>query len=209
ELSNPVFQKNALAIVAAGIVGAFVAGFASDKLFSHRRTPVAFIGYLLQIVCLAVVWKAPGLSAIIAAFIVNSLAISMVHSMLSGTASMDFGGQRAAATAAGMFDGMQYVGGSFVGFGMGWLLDHYGWSVWGPSMIGFAAGGAVLMLVLWNARPRTAAASSPETAQRLAGGEVAATPPGALLMATGPETISGTTTDASSDVRRRSDLGRK
>jgi OPA family glycerol-3-phosphate transporter-like MFS transporter len=46
------------------------------------------------------------------------------------------------------------VGGSFVGFGMGWLLERFGWSVWGPSMIGFAAIGAVLMLFLWNARPR-------------------------------------------------------
>ena len=159
ELSNPIFQKNALAIVAAGIAGAFIAGFASDKLFSHRRPPVAFVGYMLQIASLAIVWRAPSIGAVIAAFIVNSMAISMVHSMLSGTASMDFGGKRAAATAAGMFDGMQYIGGSFVGYGMGWLLDKHGWGTWGPSMIGFAAVGAVLMLVLWNARPRPSAAA--------------------------------------------------
>jgi OPA family glycerol-3-phosphate transporter-like MFS transporter len=78
----------------------------------------------------------------------------MVHSMLSGTASMDFGGKRAAATAAGLFDGMQYIGGSFTGAGLGWLLEQYGWTAWGPSMIGFSAVGAVLMLFLWNARPR-------------------------------------------------------
>ena len=159
ELSNPVFQKNALAVVGAGIVGAFVAGYLSDRVFGHRRPPVAFIGYALQIASLYVVWKSPSLEAVIIAFIVNSLAISMVHSMLSGTASMDFGGQRAAATAAGMFDGMQYVGGSFVGFGMGWLLEHKGWGAWGPSMIGFSGLGAVLMLVLWNARPRPGASA--------------------------------------------------
>ncbi len=153
ELSNPIFQKNALIIVGAGIVGAFVAGFASDKLFGHRRPPVAFIGYVIQVVCLTVIWKAPSMELVIAAFVMNSLAISMVHSMLSGTASMDFGGKRAAATAAGMFDGMQYVGQSFVGWGMGMLLDHFGWGAWGSSMLGFAGLGAVLMLVLWNARP--------------------------------------------------------
>jgi len=150
---HPIFQRGAFAVVIAGIAGAFVAGFASDKLFGHRRPPVAFIGYVIQIVCLWVVWQAPSLNAIIIAFTFNSLAISMVHSMLSGTASMDFGGKRAAATAAGMFDGMQYVGGSFTGAGLGWLLDHYGWGAWGPSMIGFSAIGAVLMLFLWNARP--------------------------------------------------------
>jgi hypothetical protein len=91
---------------------------------------------------------------VIIAFIVNSFSISVVHSMLSGTASMDFGGKRAAATAAGMFDGMQYVGGAAVGVGMGWMLQTYGWSTWGPSMVGFSAVGGILMLTLWNARPR-------------------------------------------------------
>jgi MFS transporter, OPA family, glycerol-3-phosphate transporter len=153
---HPIFQKGAAGVVLAGIAGAFVAGYASDKLFGCRRPPVAFIGYALQIVCLAVVWKAPSLTAVIIAFTVNSLAISMVHSMLSGTASMDFGGKRAAATAAGLFDGMQYIGGSFTGIGLGWLLDRYGWGAWGPSMIGFAVLGALLMLPLWNARPRRA-----------------------------------------------------
>lgn len=158
-LDHPIFQRGAFGVVIAGIAGAFVAGYASDKLFGHRRPPVAFIGYAIQIVCLWVVWQAPSLNAIIIAFIFNSLAISMVHSMLSGTASMDFGGKRAAATAAGMFDGMQYVGGSFTGFGLGWLLDRFGWGAWGPSMIGFSAAGAILMLFLWNARPKRGASA--------------------------------------------------
>jgi OPA family glycerol-3-phosphate transporter-like MFS transporter len=153
RLDSPIFQKGAIAVVIAGIAGAFAAGMLSDWLFRSRRTPVAFIGYALQIAALAVVWQSQSLTLIIAAFVVNSLAISMVHSMLSGTASMDFGGQKAAATAAGLFDGMQYLGGASVGVGVGWLLDTFGWGAWGPSMIGFASVGAVLMLVLWNARP--------------------------------------------------------
>jgi OPA family glycerol-3-phosphate transporter-like MFS transporter len=154
KLESSVFQKGALAVVVAGIVGAFFAGTISDWVFKGRRPPVAFIGYVLQILCLAVVWKAPSLNAVIIAFIVNSFAISVVHSMLSGTASMDFGGKRAAATAAGIFDGMQYIGGSAVGVGMGWMLQKFGWGTWGPSMIGFSAIGAILMLFLWNARPK-------------------------------------------------------
>ena len=110
--------------------------------------------------------------SLIGAFCVNSLAISMVHSMLSGTASMDFGGQRAAATAAGMFDGMQYIGGSFAGYGIGKLVDLYGWNAWAPSMIGFSAVGGVLMLALWNARPRRGATaeatSTPDLADKMA-----------------------------------------
>jgi OPA family glycerol-3-phosphate transporter-like MFS transporter len=154
ELDNPIFKTGAFSIVIAGIAGAFLAGTLSDWVFKSRRPPVAFIGYALQIVCLLVIARAPSLTAVIVAFTVNSMAISMVHSMLSGTASMDFGGQRAAASAAGMFDGMQYIGGSLAGYGIGKLVDLKGWGAWAPSMVGFAAVGAVLMLVLWNARPR-------------------------------------------------------
>ena len=49
---------------------------------------------------------------------------------------------------------MQYLGGSMVGVGMGWMLDRWGWGTWGPSMIGFSAIGGLLMLTLWNARPK-------------------------------------------------------
>jgi OPA family glycerol-3-phosphate transporter-like MFS transporter len=159
KLDNPIFKSGALAIVGAGILGAFIAGYLSDWVFKSRRPPVAFIGYVLISGCLWVIWHHPSLPVLITAFAVNSMAISMVHSMLSGTASMDFGGKRAAASAAGLFDGMQYIGGSLTGFGMGLLLDRYGWNAWAPSMIGFAVIGAVLMLTLWNARPKAHAAA--------------------------------------------------
>jgi OPA family glycerol-3-phosphate transporter-like MFS transporter len=158
-LDSVVFQGNAMAVVVAGIAGAFAAGMLSDKFFKQRRPPVAFCGYILQIFSLAIIWAAPSLAMVIFAFIVNSFAISMVHSMLSGTASMDFGGKKAAATAAGLFDGMQYIGGSLVGIGMGWMLDKFGWGSWGPSMIFFSLAGAILMAILWNARPQTRNAS--------------------------------------------------
>lgn len=152
-LDSGIFQKGAFGVVIAGIAGAFIAGTSSDWFFKSRRPPVAFIGYFIQVVCLAVIWLTRDLTLIIIAFVLNSMAISMVHSMLSGTASMDFGGKRAAATATGLFDGMQYIGGAAVGIGVGWLLDNFGWASWSPSMIGFSLIGAILMLKLWNAVP--------------------------------------------------------
>ena len=155
ELTSAIFRGGTLGVVGAGIAGAFAAGTLSDYVFKGRRPPVAFLGYAIVSICLAVVWLAPSLPWVIVAFVFNSFAISMIHSMLSGTASMDFGGKKAAATAAGLFDGMQYIGGSATGIGMGALLDHYGWGSWAPAMIGFSAVGALLMLLIWNARPST------------------------------------------------------
>src|SRR5262249_12320740 len=71
-----------------------------------------------------------------------------------GAASMDFGGRKAAATAAGLIDGVQYlIAGPLVGVGMGRLLDTYGWSVWQFAPLPFALAGALLMSRLWNALP--------------------------------------------------------
>ena len=148
-----VFQKGAWSVVIAGIAGAFVAGYASDLFFQNRRPPVALIGYILQAIALVTISVAPSTTFIILAFVVNSFAVSMVHSMLSGTASMDFGGKKAAATAAGMFDGMQYVGGALAGYPLGWMIGKYGWGSWGPSLAVFSIIGICLMATLWNARP--------------------------------------------------------
>lgn len=66
---------------------------------------------------------------------------------------MDFGGRKAVTSATGMFDGRQYIGGAAVGSEMGWMLETWGWGIWGPSMIGFSLIGALLMVKLWNAVP--------------------------------------------------------
>lgn len=154
-------------ITIGGIVGGVVCGWLSDKLFHSRRPPVAFIFYLGQIVALALLGFAPGPFA--AAFLIgfSCMFIFGVHGMLSGTASMDFGGKKAAASAAGMLDGIQYVASGLTGFGLGWVLKTYGWdgtpmthgyhphnaSVWVFSIIPFSIAGAILMTRIWNAKP--------------------------------------------------------
>jgi OPA family glycerol-3-phosphate transporter-like MFS transporter len=84
---------------------------------------------------------------------VSCMWIFGVHGMLSGTASMDFGGKKAAATAAGLLDGVQYLGSGLVGVGLGALIDRYHWGIWPYALIPFSCIGAALMLLLWNAKP--------------------------------------------------------
>ena len=52
-----------------------------------------------------------------------SLAVIGVHGMLSGTATMDFGGKKAAATATGLVDGFVYLGTGFQAFALGRLTN--------------------------------------------------------------------------------------
>jgi OPA family glycerol-3-phosphate transporter-like MFS transporter len=91
----------------------------------------------------------------VAAFMLIGLSffIQAAHSMVGGAASMDFGGRKAVATAAGLFDGAQYLAGAVVALFIGKLVDKYGWDVWAWTYVPFAILGGLLMTRLWNVRP--------------------------------------------------------
>ncbi len=150
------FNYFGLSITVGGIVGGLLAGWLSDKVFQSRRPPVAFFFYLMQvaaIIALGVV-KSPLLSVLGIGFACTW--IFGVHGMLSGTASMDFGGKKGAASAAGMLDGIQYVASGITSVGMGMLLDHFGWGIWTYSILPFSLAGAFVMTRLWNEKPHGA-----------------------------------------------------
>lgn len=153
-----LFQLASTGITVGGIAGALVCGVVSDYVFQSRRPPVAFIFYCGQVVSLLVlgITGAPGVAAFMIGF--SCMWIFGVHGMLSGTASMDFGGKKAAATAAGLLDGVQYLGAGLTGFGLGKILDTYHWKVWTYSLVPFSVVGALIMLTLWNAKPKGGAA---------------------------------------------------
>lgn len=149
-----LFQVASWGVTGGGIAGALLCGVLSDRLFQSRRAPVAFLFYVGQLVSLIVLGLAT--SPLFAALMIGvcCMWIFGVHGMLSGTASMDFGGRKAAATAAGLLDGVQYLGAGLVGFGLGALIEHYHWKIWPYALLPFSLAGALLMLPLWNARAK-------------------------------------------------------
>ncbi|HNX97964.1 MAG TPA: hypothetical protein PKK12_09815, partial [Candidatus Aminicenantes bacterium] len=143
-----------LGITVGGIVGGLICGFLSDRFFQSRRPPVAFIFYLGQIASLLMLGFAtsPLFASLLIGF--SCMWIFGVHGMLSGTASMDFGGTRGAATVAGLLDGVQYLASGITGFGLGSLIDKFGWDAWTLMIVPFSLVGSMLMLKLWNATPQ-------------------------------------------------------
>src|SRR4029453_1338501 len=90
--------------------GGIVAGLISDRMFQSRRGPgSAFLYGAL------VVGAGPTFGVITTPFVgwvvvMMSLCIIGVHGMLSGTASMDFGGKKNVGVAVGLIDGCVYLG---------------------------------------------------------------------------------------------------
>ncbi len=153
------YQIASLGITVGGILGALLSGVLSDKVFGSRRAPVAFIFYLAQVFALVALGlvRSPYAAVFLVGF--SCMWIFGVHGLLSGTASMDFGGRRAAATAAGLLDGVQYLGSGLVGFGLGALIDHYHWAIWPHVLVPFSARGRRAHAAPLERPPRHAGAS--------------------------------------------------
>jgi len=81
-----------------------------------------------------------------------SLCVIGTHGLLSGTATMDFGGRKGAATAVGLIDGFVYLGTAVQSLSLGYLTS-ISWSYWPPFLIPFAVVGFLLCLRIWHAKP--------------------------------------------------------
>lgn len=162
-----------LLLCIAGILGGVVAGFISDHVFQSRRGPVAGFLYgimLVGAVLLAFTYTTPIVGWLV---VVMSMAVIGVHGMLSGTASMDFGGAKNAGIAVGIIDGFVYLGTGVMSLLYSVILpkveldpagklagpatDPANWLAWPVSMIPVAAIGLFLALRLWNAKPKPGA----------------------------------------------------
>ncbi len=156
----------------AGILGGMFAGVISDHVFHSRRGPVSAVlygGMIVGVGGVFVTLTGPALGWVV---IFASLCVIGVHGMLSGTASMDFGGRKNAGVAVGIIDGFVYLGTAFQSILLGRILPKEGagaqdpasWGNWPIAMLPVAILGFVLATRVWNARPQKHAAPAPAPA---------------------------------------------
>ena len=156
-----VYDNWGMLLCIAGILGGVFAGFISDHVFGSRRGPVSAVLYAGMLVGTIVAFYSLGGPGLAWAVIFMSLCVIGVHGMLSGTASMDFGGTKNAGVVTGIIDGFVYLGTGVQAFYYGRSLpkgdaaaDPANWAVWPGAMLPVAAIGLVLCLTIWNARPK-------------------------------------------------------
>jgi OPA family glycerol-3-phosphate transporter-like MFS transporter len=140
-------------LLVAGIVGANAAGWTSDKLFGSRRAPAA--GLLYCILAAAIVGMFFTLGSPLGIGIMAVIIMTTVtgtHGLLSGTATMDFGGRKGAATAVGLIDGFVYLGTGVQAFALGYLTE-WTWKAWPVFLLPFSVIGFGLLISIWKAVP--------------------------------------------------------
>ncbi len=173
--SGFVYDHWGLLLCAAGILGGVIAGVISDHVFQSRRGPVAALLYGVMLagsVLMIFTYTQPWVGWLV---ILMSMAVIGVHGMLSGTASMDFGGSKNAGIAVGLIDGFVYLGTAAMSFTyaaimpregldaagkiIGAATDPANWKVWPVSMVPLALVGLLLAWRIRNAMPRPKAAT--------------------------------------------------
>ncbi|MCB2205794.1 MFS transporter [bacterium] len=143
-----------LMLMIAGATGGMLAGWMSDHLFGSRRAPVAGILYsVLLLAVIGMVFALYGHPHVLGILVfVISIAVIGTHGMLSGTATMDFGGRKAAATAVGLIDGLVYLGTGIQSLSLGYITSS-NWQYWPIFLIPFAIAGILLTIRIWHAIP--------------------------------------------------------
>jgi len=139
----------------AGIPGMLFSGWASDKLFHGRRSPIMVIFLFLVTGAIAVYWLNPKGNPIIdsgALIAIGFLIYGPV--MLIGIAAVDLVPKKAAGTAAGLTGLFGYLGATGAELGIGKIVQYYGWGVGFMTIIGSAILSIVLLLFTWNVHDR-------------------------------------------------------
>jgi sugar phosphate permease len=113
-------------------------GFLSDRLGATGRAVIIIGGLILIIPALLALGFLPiGHSALMAEILLCTAGFVMLgpYSFLAGAVSLDFGGKKGSATAAGWIDGIGYFGGMLAGSGVGAIAEKLGW---GPAFLALA-----------------------------------------------------------------------
>ncbi len=145
-----------LVLFLAGSLGGMTSGWLSDRVFGSRRGPVAALFYAVVLASLLVMNGAVGSRwALGICAVMISYCVIGIHGVLSGTATMDFGGSKNAATTVGLIDGCVYLGTSIQSLGLGFLTEK-SWAYWAPFLTPFALIGLSLAFRIRGALPKRA-----------------------------------------------------
>lgn len=134
-----------------GGISVLLAGVVSDKLGLNGRNLVLVVGMAASTVCLVVLARTPGHASqwtpVMLVTLVGFLLLGP-YSYLAGAMSLDFGGKRGSATAAGIIDGVGYLAGWLSGDTVARITVAFGWKNAFLSMAGVALLTALVALVL-------------------------------------------------------------
>ena len=130
-----------------GGISVLLGGFLSDKLGPNGRNILVVAGMSACTVCLVLMGRIPSPAGQWApSILVGLVGFTLLgpYSYLAGAMSLDFGGEKGSATAAGIIDGFGYMAGWLSGDTVARIAVAFGWRtaflVAGRRLAGHGAG---------------------------------------------------------------------
>ncbi len=150
-LSSSVAAERSALFPLFGGISVLMAGVLSDKLGLNGRNLVLVCGMAASTLCLLALARTPGHASqwtpVILVTLVGFLLLGP-YSYLAGAMSLDFGGKRGSATAAGIIDGVGYLAGWLSGDTVARVTVAFGWKNAFLALAGAAFLTSLVALVL-------------------------------------------------------------
>jgi sugar phosphate permease len=139
----------------AGVAGAVLAGYVSDRFMRSRRAPISAIMLCgFGIVLLGeLMFARHGLAGIAIAISLAGVFSYGPDTLLSGAAAQDIGQGKATATASGLIDGIGHLGSLFSPFLVVSISGRYGWDWLFVFLAAAAFAAAAALIPIWNLEP--------------------------------------------------------
>jgi len=136
-----------------GLFGAIIGGWLTDKYFGGRAVRVCLVYMIMAGVSVFMFWKIPGQSELATAALLGAAGFFIYgpQCLLAVTAA-NLATKKAAATAIGLTSIFGYASTVLSGWGLGALVQHYGWNLAFEGLIIVAAVGSLLFALAWRAK---------------------------------------------------------
>ncbi len=138
-----------------GCLGTLFASYMAEKVFKHRKAPIASL-MLFALAIFSLIYPfIPKENWILSLVVLATIGFTTYgpHVLMVTALPMDYGSRKAAASVTGFIDGWGYIGAALTGVGTGFLIDNFGWSYAFYFWVLGAVGAGFLMLTLWNYGP--------------------------------------------------------
>jgi OPA family glycerol-3-phosphate transporter-like MFS transporter/OPA family sugar phosphate sensor protein UhpC-like MFS transporter len=138
---------------AAGLVGMLLAGWLTDRVFGGRGARMCVFCMIGACVAMFLFWKTPASSPVLCTTMLGAAGFFIYGPQaLIAIIAANLATRRAAATAAGLTGLFGYVSTVFSGWGVGRLVESYGWNVAFGVLLGVGALGGFMFILAWPAK---------------------------------------------------------
>ena len=137
----------------SGVAGMLVSGWLTDRFFGGRGARVCVFYMLLTALAVFLFWKLPENLVWLSTPLMCMAGFFLYGPQaLVGVVTANLATKRFAASAIGFTSIFSYASTLVSGWGLGWLVEHYGWNAALGALTGVGLASAAMFGLVWPAK---------------------------------------------------------